>query len=74
MTDPRVTHLWDAEGMTGFWFAQNVEETEGFVWDAYLLYGADATWDRVPTPLIDWGATVISQRANLEANILPLFK
>lgn len=74
MPDPRVTHLWDVEPVTPFWFAENVDQTAGFVWDTYLLYGADATWDEIPAPLVDVGATVIERRERLRASILPLLQ
>ena len=46
MTDRRVTHSYDGERLVGSWFAQNVTLEDGFVWDAYLLYGPDRNLER----------------------------
>ena len=44
------------------------------MWDAYLLYGREATWgDAMPQP-ISSGYTVYGAREELEKNILPLLE
>ena len=79
LTDPRVTHLWDEEGVTGPWFAEQ-SEAIGFsppgslVWDAFLLFPTDAQWEEVPSPLIAWGAPVIGHRQSLEDGIVSLLE
>jgi hypothetical protein len=77
MPDPRVTHLWDEDRVASQWFSQQVWGEPGQMWDTYLLYGPDATWpgaDSAPAPLIDTGATVVNEREQLEASLLPLLK
>lgn len=75
LPDPRVTHLWDEQRIAARWFSLHVEQTEGLIWDTYMLYGPQATWDSVestPGPLVSSGATVVRKRAELEASLLPL--
>jgi hypothetical protein len=43
------------------------------VWDAYLLYGSEATWGDEPPRPISSGYTVYGAREELE-NILPLLE
>lgn len=50
--DPRARHYWDGDGQL---IASYRDVLGGFtepVWDTYLLYGPDATWDgaRPPAP------------------------
>jgi hypothetical protein len=75
LPDRRVTHLWDEQRLAAQWFSRHVEQTEGLVWDTYMLYGPDATWanmETAPEPLISSGATVVNKRAELESSLLPL--
>ena len=44
MSDPRATHLWDVKHLASQAFAGEVEGMAEPVWDAYLLYGPEATW------------------------------
>jgi hypothetical protein len=44
MSDPRATHLWDRKRLASRAFAGEVEGATAPVWDAYLLYGPEATW------------------------------
>jgi len=70
--DPRVKHFWDGDRVVGTWIAENIDGYEGISWDAFYLYGPDATWDALPEPLIASGSTVIGERETLERNIAPL--
>ena len=74
MPDPRVLHFWDAERFAGPWFAKTVTGEPGYMWDAYVLYGPDATWDQAPGPLIDTGGTIIDTGPQLRAKLAPLIK
>ena len=74
LTDPRVVHLWDEQKVAGNWFAANVSHRQSTEWDAYFLYGPQATWEAEPSPLISWGGTVIGKHAQLEAAITPLLQ
>ena len=75
LPDRRVTHLWDEQRLAAQWFSRHVEQTEGLVWDTYMLYSPDANWanmETAPEPLISSGATVVNKRAALESSLLPL--
>lgn len=72
MPDPRSVHLWDAERFAGPWFAKNIDGTDGFMWDTYLLYGPEATWTTSPTPLRDSGATIIDKATRLREQLAQL--
>jgi hypothetical protein len=64
LTDSRVLHYWDEARITGSWFAQEVDNYNGVSWNSYYLYGPQASWDEVPSPLQDSG-TDISARAGI---------
>jgi hypothetical protein len=73
LADPRVAHFWDEPRSIGRLFfgrlpriagraAPGTVAVEGDVlWDAYLLYGRDASWDGDDTPPdpISWGRTIL---------------
>ena len=69
MPDPRVMHLWDGETEIGQWFAEQVEGYRGISWDVYYLYGPDATWEDVPSPLIGSGGTIYAERETLRTHL-----
>ena len=75
MPDPRVTNLWDEQRIVSQWFSKYVDGDEGYLWDAYYLYGSDARWENTDTKssaLISSGGTILGKRDQLEASILPL--
>lgn len=72
LSDNRVMHFWDEGRIAGQWFAKNVRGRDGISWDIYFLYGPDANWQTIPSPLISSGSTVIGKRRQLERDILPL--
>lgn len=75
MPDPRVTNLWDEDRVVSQWFSQHLDGEQGFVWDAYLLYGSEARWentDIMPTALASSGSTIVDKREQLQASIFPL--
>ena len=74
MSDPRANHLWDEKRLTSRAFAGEVEGAAAPVWDAYLLYDPEATWDDAPTTPISSGYTVYGAREELEKNVLPLLE
>jgi hypothetical protein len=74
MPDPRVLHYWDAERFAGPWFAQAANGEPGNIWDAYMLYGPDATWDQAPGPLLGSGGTIIDVGPELRDKLTPLLK
>ena len=69
MPDPRVTHFWDGELQAGQWFAKQVEGYDGVSWDVYYLYGPDAVWETIPSPLLGSGRTIFSERQALQMQV-----
>jgi hypothetical protein len=74
MPDPRVMHFWDGEYAIGRWFASEVDGYEGIAWDIYYLYGPEATWESVPSPLVDKGATIYREREALKMQLSTLLE
>jgi hypothetical protein len=69
MPDPRVMHFWDADRKIGQWFSEHVNGYEGIVWDTYYLYGPDAVWNTVPSPLVSSGSTIYQERETLQSQM-----
>jgi hypothetical protein len=69
MPDPRVLHFWDGEMVVGQWFAEHVEGFEGIVWDAFYVFGPEATWQEIPAPRAASGGTIYGQRDLLAAQL-----
>ena len=75
LADPRVTQYWDAEGITGTFFAEidlGGLGASGFVYDSYYVFTGDARWDEAPAPLAGAGAPVISSGEELVAKLQEL--
>jgi hypothetical protein len=69
-TVPGARHYWDDDWTTGRWVAeQNLGDLgyQGAVYDAYFLFGPDATWDDVPRPLLASGQPVVGATGLEEA-------
>ncbi len=73
LSDPRVTYYWDEGRVTGHWFSDHVNGSKGAItWDAYFLYGPEATWDQEPGPLLSASdSAVIGSTDQLMAAIRP---
>jgi hypothetical protein len=71
--DSRVMHFWDGERQVGKWFAEEVDGYRGVSWDTYYLYGPEATWERIPSPLVGSGGTIVGEREQLEMQVQSLF-
>ena len=78
LTDPRVEHRWDEPKSAGRWFLQNLQSLRpsrggdgvfpqrvDALWDSYLMFGRDATWNDAPSGVLSWGYTVMRTRAQL---------
>ena len=65
LNDRRVTNFYDPNRVVGSWFASHGDAGGGIVWDAYFLYGPDASWAAEPAPLLSSGGTVIGSSADL---------
>lgn len=74
MPDPRVIHFWDGETVIGQWFAKQVDGYQGIAWDVYYLYGPDATWESVPSPLVGSGGTIYRERQALQMQVSTLLE
>ena len=74
MPDARVKHFWDGEREAAQWFAKNVDGYEGVAWDMYYLYGPDAVWETVPSPLAGSGGTIVREHEKLEMEVSVLIK
>jgi hypothetical protein len=76
LPDRRVTHWWDDSKNVGRWFYNVVPtKTKGDIqWDAFYLYGEQATWGdqatgQQPAPLLTWGRTILTDRKRLTDKI-----
>jgi hypothetical protein len=70
LVEPRVEHYWDEDRVLGRWLADHETGDLGrrgdVVWDAYFLYGPDASWDEeLPEPLAA-GAPIIAETGDLD--------
>ena len=65
MPDARVIQFWDGELQVGQWFAKQIDGFDGVSWDTYYLYGPDAVWETVPSPLVGSGRTIYGERQTL---------
>jgi hypothetical protein len=77
MPDPRASHFWDEERVTGIWFNEQgylAAYNLGLVYDAYILFGPEAKWDSKPSPVVSEGYTIIGMRPQLQEDILPLLE
>ena len=79
LTDRRVEHRWDEPKTAGRWFLTNLQSLHpsrggdgvfpqrvDALWDSYLLFGREATWNETPGGVLSWGYTVMRTRAQLQ--------
>jgi hypothetical protein len=67
LSDPRVTHLWDEGKIAGRWFQEHFDVegcSDEILWDAFLVFGPEASWTDVPEPLVSAGAPIWSARGD----------
>jgi len=72
MPDRRVTHWWDPSKDVGRWFTKVAQTNlRGEIqWDAFYLYGEQATWgEEPPSSLLTWGRTILRDRKKLSDEI-----
>ena len=73
LTDRRVVHLWDGKDVSGAWFVNHLPGYQGSDWDAYALFGPDATWsDATPPRLLASGSAIIDSVDSLKQAVAPL--
>lgn len=78
LTDSRVEHRWDESKAAGRWFFTNLQalrpsrggsrlfpQRVDALWDSYLLFGREATWNDMPSGLLSWGYPILQSRAQL---------
>jgi hypothetical protein len=78
LTDPRAEHRWDEPKAVGRWFLTRLTalrpsrgsdgmfpQRSDALWDSYLLFGREATWNEIPTGVLSWGFTVMRTRDQL---------
>jgi hypothetical protein len=81
LLDRRVTQRWDEPKAAGRWFMDHLSDlrpTRGgagqfpqqtdALWDSYLLFDRNATWNRTPSGVLSWGFTVLRTRQQLAAD------
>src|SRR5262245_28949874 len=86
LTDARVVHYWDEQRSIGrlyflnlprMWdkrVGQVVPSDDLILWDAYLLYPADAVWGEQSPETISWGATILATRDRLKLDLAETLK
>ena len=71
-----MTNISDRRFEVGEWFAQQDGYRDpargSLAWDVYFLYGPEAEWTDLPTPLLSSGTTISGKRDRLHEAILPL--
>ena len=78
LTDRRVEHRWDEPKAAGRWFLANLQtlrpsrggdgvfpQRVDALWDSYLLFDRDATWNDMPSGVLSWGYPVMRTRTQL---------
>jgi hypothetical protein len=77
LADRRVTHFWDGERLAGTWLADRDLGGLGYagiVWDAFFVFGPEASWGDEPGPLHASGAPVIARSRHLADSLQPLLE
>jgi hypothetical protein len=86
LTDARVRHYWDDQRSVGRLFLQilprlwpvraveTVPPQADALWDAYLLYPADARWEEEPPNAFSWGSTILQTKETLDRRMRQLLK
>lgn len=78
LNDDRVLQFWDEEKIAGRWFEKKVSKQGGkgedrIEWDAYFLYGPNASWPKNGVPeLVSRGRTIVATRAQLKKDLAKL--
>jgi len=78
LTDRRVQHRWDEPKAAGRWFLTRLSslrpsrggdgvfpQRADALWDSYLLFDRNASWNDVPSGVLSWGYTVLRTRDQL---------
>ena len=81
--DRRIIQTWDEPKTAGRWFMTHLfdlkpsrggdgqfPQRDDALWDSYLLFDRNATWDVAPGGVVSWGYTVMRTRQKLAADLL----
>jgi hypothetical protein len=81
LTDRRVEHRWDEPKAAGRWFLTNLTalrpsrggdgvfpQRADALWDSYLIFDRNASWNDLPNGLLSWGYTVMRTRPQLQSD------
>lgn len=72
LNDPRVTHLWDEDKVSGGFFADEYEDRQNWIqWDAYYLFHRGVRWKGASEKVLGSGRTVIGHSDELQDEIAP---
>jgi hypothetical protein len=75
LRDPRVVHFWDKKRIVGRWYQETVTHRgNGVEWDAFFLYGPEASWDAEPPEVATWGRTILGTKDRLREALRPLLE
>ncbi|MGH9461001.1 MAG: hypothetical protein ACRD1X_07260 [Vicinamibacteria bacterium] len=79
LSDSRALHYWDEGKLVGRYYEERVtqlgdQDDERIEWDAYFLYGPDATWEEELPEQISWGRTIVDSRERLLRDFSALMK
>ena len=79
LTDPRVVHFWDEGKVVGRWYETSVTRqgkagSDRVEWDAYFLYGPQASWQQELPELLSWGHPIVSTNDRFREDLLRLFQ
>jgi len=80
--DRRVTQTWDEPKAAGRWFMSHLADLRpsrggdgqfpqrvDALWDSYLLFDRDATWNSTPSGVLSWGFPVMRTRQQLAEDL-----
>jgi hypothetical protein len=80
-SDERVVQWWDQDTRVGRWYAPHMRDMEPrlatgsvdvggtILWDAYVVYGPEATWNDASTSVYRWGRPILATRETLSTAV-----
>jgi hypothetical protein len=82
LLDRRVFQAWDEPKAAGRWFMSHLADLrpsrggdgrfpqrDDALWDSYLLFDREATWNSTPSGVLSWGFTVMRTRQKLAEDL-----
>lgn len=72
--DPRVKHYWNENRSLGEWYGDAISDKGVIAWDIYFVYDENQLLDSTPDPWVEYGATVIGEKAALKESLEPFMK